>query len=107
MVTRVMVLPQLLLSGTTENYGVLASAYGINSFSGYFNGANLNVGGTIYPSDSILKTKVKNIKNAITTINKLKPKSFYFDTANTIGLNFSPMGSYPPVDYLLPPMDAS
>ncbi len=45
-------------------------------------------------SDSRIKTNIDSLHNALTTIRQLKPKSFYFDTANVYGLNFSSKKQY-------------
>ncbi len=45
-------------------------------------------------SDSRIKTNIDSLHNALTTIHQLKPKSFFFDTANVYGLNFSSQKQY-------------
>ncbi len=80
--------------GGTNNIGIFASVANNTNWAGYFNGNVTIVNGTYVPSDSILKTNIKPIQNPISTIRQLKPKSFYFDTTNTVGLNFSGKKQY-------------
>lgn len=77
------------------NIGVQGIATAIaNNWAGLFNGNVTIVGGSYIPSDSILKTNINPITNPISTIKQLQAKSFYFDTTNTVGLNFSSKKQY-------------
>ncbi len=55
-------------------------------------GYTLDINGTAHcsasawSSDKMLKTKVESLTDALAIINKLKPKSYFFDTANPYGL---------------------
>lgn len=58
------------------------------------NGDGLAVGGDFYPSDQFFKTEIDSLQNALATIKQLKPKTYYFDTTNVWGLNFSNKKQY-------------
>lgn len=65
----------------------------------YFNGTlTINglgwISGAAITSDQMFKTNVDSLQNALTTIHQLKPKSYYLDTANVYGLNFSNKKQY-------------
>jgi hypothetical protein len=83
------------------NYGVYSVSGGAQplSWAGYFIG-DFNVNGTYYQnnvvftSDQMFKSNIDSISNIKSIINQLKPKTFYFDTANTYGLNFSSKKQY-------------
>ncbi|MDO9184897.1 MAG: tail fiber domain-containing protein [Bacteroidia bacterium] len=70
---------------------------GTSNFSGNMTiTGNLSVNGSStrtisdnYTSDQQFKTNVDSIHSALNTIKQLKPRSFYFDTTNVYGLNFS------------------
>jgi hypothetical protein len=80
------------LSGV--NIGVYGeAANGHTSWAGFMNGNSL-IFGTWMPSDSLLKTNITTITNALAIIKKLNPKSYYFDTTNTYGLNLPSKKQY-------------
>jgi len=49
---------------------------------------------SLWSSDQLFKTNINGLNNVLTTIQQLKPKSFYFDTTNIYGLNFSNKKQY-------------
>jgi len=53
------------------------------------NGLGYITSGVWLPSDQIFKTNIQPVQNALNIISQLNPKSFYFDTTNVYGLNFS------------------
>lgn len=57
------------------------------------NGTGYSSGGWL-GSDNMLKTNVDTISNASLIIKNLKPKSYYFDTTNIYGMNFSSKKQY-------------
>lgn len=75
------------------------------------NGSGLASGGTWAPSDQQFKTNIDSIPNALSLINQLKPRSFYFDTTNVYDLNFSNLKQYgliaQDVEQLLPELVTS
>lgn len=78
--------------------GLQAGIYGnqgIGSYAGYFDGdvmingiGNANPGG-VFTSDQMFKTNVDSLTNVISILKLLKPRSYYFDTTNVYGLNFT------------------
>ncbi|MCE9538680.1 MAG: tail fiber domain-containing protein [Bacteroidetes bacterium] len=44
--------------------------------------------GNSWTSDQLFKINVDSVQSALTTIQQLKPKSYYFDSLNIYGLNF-------------------
>ena len=85
----------------TLNYGVYAKAIQDgSSYAGYFegdvfiNGIGSGTGGVFAPSDSRLKTNIDTISNALAIINQMKPREFYYDTANVYGINFNNKKQY-------------
>lgn len=94
---------------TAGNFGIGATP-GSNKFwvsgNSYFSG-NISYTGTLtFVSDQQFKTNIDSISNALSLINQLKPRSFYFDTTNVYGLNFSGTKQYgliaQDVDQVLP-----
>lgn len=102
----------IIQSTTGNNYGIHVwvengqTAYGIyahagnatsNNFAGYFDGlvhvnGNIEANGFIpNPSDIQFKTDTAAIQAnaADSLLSLLQPKSFYYDTTNTYGMNFS------------------
>lgn len=82
------------------NYAVYAIATQAASWAGYFTG-NINVNGQGFitsgqwsASDQLFKTQIDTIANPLTIIKQLKPKTYYFDTTNTYGMNFSNKKQY-------------
>jgi hypothetical protein len=59
----------------------------------YFNG-NGTYNGTWLSSDQQLKTNIDTISNVSEIINQLKPRTYFYDTANVYGLNFSNKRQY-------------
>jgi hypothetical protein len=80
-------------SGT--NYGIYAIAgTGGTNYAGYFSGdvyvnGNGTYTGTWAVSDRQFKTKIDVISNPLAILKKLKPQSYYFDTTNAAGINFT------------------
>lgn len=58
------------------------------------NGSSTRTISDNYTSDQQFKTNVDSIHSALNTIKQLKPKSFYFDTTNVYGLNFTGRKQY-------------
>jgi collagen type VII alpha len=85
-----------MVLGNNVNVGIgtTAPAYRLD-----VNGS-VNVNGTYYQnnsvftSDQLFKNNVDSIQNALGLINQLKPRSFYFDTANVYGMNFNTEKQY-------------
>ncbi|MGB3947514.1 MAG: tail fiber domain-containing protein [Bacteroidia bacterium] len=85
-----------MVLGNNVNVGIgtTAPAYRLD-----VNGS-VNVNGTYYQnnsvftSDQLFKNNVDSIQNALGLINQLKPRSFYFDTANVYGMNFNAEKQY-------------
>lgn len=96
-------------------YGVIGSSNGNNSinigvygeatgpgtnYAGYFegdvyvNGGNNSGSGYVVASDGQFKTDINMIDNAISIIEQLQPKSYYMDTLNAYGINFSSNKQY-------------
>ncbi|MBL1179974.1 MAG: T9SS type A sorting domain-containing protein [Bacteroidetes bacterium] len=85
------------------NIGVYGTALGLASsltyaawFDGdvYVNGGGNSGTGYLVASDANYKTNLDTISNALGIIEKLQPKSFFFDTANTVNLKFSSKKQY-------------
>lgn len=79
--------------------GPSSGVQGMSRYAGYFAGDVGVVGNQYYVtsqawSDSSIKTNVSNIENALTIINHLQPRSFYFDTANNSDLNLPSSKQY-------------
>ncbi len=80
---------------STNNYGVYAYAPAPNgalpfpntNWAGYFNGA-VYASGYIGPSDSIFKTNVDTIPDAIGIIKQLQPHIYKYDTSNYSYMSF-------------------
>jgi hypothetical protein len=88
------------LSASANNY----SLYSVAAAKSYIAGdlgigtpsptATLDINGTAkctasaWSSDQQFKTNIDSIQNALAIIKQLKPKTYYFDTANVWGLNF-------------------
>lgn len=53
-----------------------------------FNGTVFTPTGTVSVSDASFKTNENPITNARSLVNQLLPKTFYFDTTNSYGINF-------------------
>jgi hypothetical protein len=89
-----------LADGAMTNYGIFGvAAIAPGSWAGWFQGdvkitSTLDVNGTIYTSDQIFKTDIDTIDNATQIINQLTPRTFFFDTLNTQGMNFSNQRQY-------------
>lgn len=72
---------------------------GLPGYAGYFEG-NVFINGPAsgpgfaVTSDSIFKTNVDTIQDAKNILSKIKPVSFFYDTTNTAGLNFSSKKQY-------------
>jgi endosialidase-like protein/type IX secretion system substrate protein len=91
-------------SATAASIGIYATSYGIGGapggVAGYFdgdifvNGPMSGTGTVLAASDSIFKTNVDTIPNAMAIIKQLKPRQYYLDTANTQGFNFSNQKQY-------------
>lgn len=90
-------------SSSTGNtaYGIYAEASGTGAnYAGYFNGdVYINGGATsgtgyVIASDQNLKTHIEPISNALSTINHIEAKSFYYDTLNTNNLKLSSKKQY-------------
>ncbi|MGZ3861627.1 MAG: tail fiber domain-containing protein [Bacteroidia bacterium] len=88
-----------------NNIGVYATAPpssqgSLNNWAGYFNGdvyltgSAFFQGGPTVSSDQTLKTNIDTIANANQLIQKLKPRSFYYDTTNNYGLSFTGKKQY-------------
>ncbi|MCE9538480.1 MAG: tail fiber domain-containing protein, partial [Bacteroidetes bacterium] len=57
------------------------------------NGNGLASGGS-WISDQLFKTNIDSLHNASATIHQLKPRSYFFDTVNVYGINFSNKKQY-------------
>lgn len=57
------------------------------------NGDGLASGGS-WISDQLFKTNIDSLHNASATIHQLKPRSYFFDTVNVYGINFSNKKQY-------------
>lgn len=85
-----------LVLGNGANVGIGVSA---PTYKLHVNG-NVNVNGTYYQnnsvftSDQLFKTSVDTIPDAMSLINLLQPRTFYFDTANVYGMNFNTQKQY-------------
>jgi Chaperone of endosialidase len=66
-------------SGAQANYGVYATAPAVaNSWAGYFNG-HVHVTGTFTNSDRRIKRNIEPIGKALDTINRLQPRTYFFN----------------------------
>jgi Chaperone of endosialidase/Secretion system C-terminal sorting domain len=85
---------------TTVNYGIHATALGIGNFAGWFegdvwiNGPSQTAGLAMTVSDQMFKTNVDSISNPLNIIEQLRPKTFFYDTTNAYGINFSGKRQY-------------
>ncbi len=79
----------VLGSGANVGIGISAPTHKLD-VNGSFNvnGIATCTSGAWTSSDQLFKTNIDSINNALTLINQLKPHSFYFDVANSYGLNF-------------------
>lgn len=85
---------KLDVTGDIHNTGVMA--VGMAPTAGYaltINGSGLASGGS-WVSDQLFKTNIDSIHNVTALIKQLKPKTYYFDTTNVYGLNFSSKRQY-------------
>ncbi len=70
-----------------------------NRWAGYFDG-DVNINGNcwntfgVWISDQQFKTDIDSITGSLEIIKKLKPRTFYMDTLNQYGLNFSSKKQY-------------
>lgn len=100
-------IPAIASNVNYKNYAVYAAAPASiggttwpNSYAGYFDGnVHINGIGTANPggaftSDQMFKTNIDTISNISGIIKQLKPRTFYFDTTNIYGLNFSGRKQY-------------
>lgn len=86
------------------NIGIYGNAqpsyYGKVGYAGFFdgdvwiNGPATSTGFAVTTSDQNFKTDVNPIVNANAILNQLHPKTFYFDTLNPYGFNFSNKKQY-------------
>ena len=88
------------INSTVKNWGIYGQAptpaISPSDYAGYFDG-NVNVNGSCFNttggvwlvSDQIFKTNVDSISNALNLIKQFKPKTYYMDTTNRYGMNFS------------------
>jgi len=60
----------------------------------YINGIGTGSNGIFYTSDAQFKTNIDTLTNALGIIQQLQPKSFFFDTANTVNMRFSQQKQY-------------
>ena len=90
---------------TTGNSGINVGVYGeasgaTQNFAGYFEGdvfvnGGANSGtGYLVASDQQFKTNVNDLNNALSIIEQLEPKSYFLDTLNSYGINFSQKKQY-------------
>jgi hypothetical protein len=81
-----------VLGSTFAGVGVRGvSPIGPTNYAVYSDGdlfVNGDVTANNYFSDSLLKTNIDTIGNAISIVSQLKPKSFYYDTLNNLNINF-------------------
>lgn len=69
-------------NATAANYGVYSSVTSTgNNFSGWFGGDMYHSGAFAGPSDTLLKTGITDFTNPRSIIERLLPKSFYFNTS--------------------------
>lgn len=95
-----------LASNATENYsGYFTANSGILNVGVYtqvqqgtgfalwvegdfmFNG-NVSGNNNIPPSDQMFKTNIDSLNNALEILNEIQPRTYYFDTTNSYGMNF-------------------
>ena len=71
------------------------TTYRLHVNGGFLLNGNFDGAGTqTYVSDQQFKTNIDSIPSALNIINQLDPKSFYFDTTNVYGMNFSDKKQY-------------
>lgn len=87
------------VNSSALNVGIIAEASGGNTnYAGIFNGNvlfNGNVIGSQFGwSDENLKNNINTIQNGMDIIAQLSPKTFFFDTLNTLGIHLSSEKQY-------------
>jgi hypothetical protein len=80
---------QAIYGPSGNNHGVHGRVAGANDWAGWFDG-NVFSTGTYQGSDSILKTNVNEIQDALNGIMALKPKTYLLDTAAFSQMNLPP-----------------
>ncbi len=76
-------------------YGAVKEPSHVNSWAGWFDGnVNINgsgflMGSTPITSDVMFKTNIDTIANPLAILKQLKPITFFLDTTNIYGMNFS------------------
>ena len=85
---------------TSSTYGVYAiGPSGGGGYAGNFDGdVNINgngsVSGTWTVSDQIFKRNIDTISNVMSIIKQLKPRTYFMDTLNQFGMNFTSQRNY-------------
>lgn len=75
--------------GEISNYGIYSSAYGTNSYAGYFEG-NVYVSGQFTnPSDGKFKKNITNMGSVIEKIKKVRPVSYEYDVEKYSSMGFA------------------
>lgn len=83
------------INGTGTNIGVRAVATGgTTNWAAYFVGNSYTSSGAWTPSDEKLKTEVKHFDGALSMINQLEVKTYYFDNQKYPTMNFSKRKQY-------------
>lgn len=85
-----------------NTYGIYAEANGgtTTNYAGYFqgdvyiNGPSQVAGLALTASDLTFKTNIDTISNVKSLISQLKPRTFYYDTLNSAGINFTSKKQY-------------
>ena len=89
-------------SGAGDNYALYATvpSYANGNYAAYLNGDVYTNGGTnsgtgwLTASDQQFKTNIKAVLKPSDILNKLKPKSYYYDTTANNGMHFSGKKQY-------------
>lgn len=84
-----------ILNGGNVGIGTTTPGYKLDVQGGDINASgSVRSAGVALTSDQIFKTQIDSIPNALSIIKQLKPRSYYFDTVNVYGMNFSNQKQY-------------
>lgn len=81
-------------SGAKVGIGTTTPGYELEVIGDINASVNVRAAGVILTSDKMFKTNIDTISNALSIINKLKPRSYNWDTKNVYGMSFDNQKQY-------------